>query len=96
MPSPAHIPVSGPLTFATVPDLVSLSQQWHGSTATEIVLDLSEVSRADSAGLALLLEWMAHARRDGVRLRFTGLPEQLTELVRANGLEALLLGTQGA
>jgi phospholipid transport system transporter-binding protein len=96
MSSPTRIPVSGPLTFATVPDLVSLSRQWRGTGTTEVELDLSAVPRADSAGLALLLEWLSHARADGIQLRFSGIPDQLAELVQANGLEDLLLGADEA
>ena len=95
MSSHTHIPVSGPLTFATVPELLAQSRRWWSEGASELELDLSAVTRADSAGIALLLELLAQARQGGVQLRLTGLPDQLVQLVRANGVEQLLLGNAG-
>jgi phospholipid transport system transporter-binding protein len=44
------------------------------------------VSRADSAGLALLVEWQRLARRAGRELRFTDIPEQVQSLIHVSGL----------
>lgn len=81
--------VSGELVFATVPGL------WHESAgllagAGPLELDLSGVSRADSAGLALLVAWTREAHRRGRALRLTGMPEQMRGLARLSGLDGLL------
>ena len=44
------------------------------------VVDLSDVSRVDSAGLALLLEWQAEAKSNNRELRFNAAPEDLVRL----------------
>ncbi len=79
--------VSGQLTFDTVPDVSST-----GSIAlvegAEIEVDLGSVARADSAGLALLVEWQSEARSRGAHVRFLNLPQQLQALIRVAGLEA--------
>ena len=56
-----QVKLSGELTFASVPEvyrqLAARDEQWRNATR----LNLAEVSRADSAGLALLLQWCAEA-----------------------------------
>jgi phospholipid transport system transporter-binding protein len=52
-------------------------------------IDLSDVNRSDSAGLALLLELKAWASADGRPLSFTNPPDSLrvlAELSQADGL----------
>ena len=43
-------------------------------------IDLSDVSRVDSAGLALLLEWQSRALTQHRRLQFDSAPEDLVRL----------------
>lgn len=78
--------LQGELSFARVPALYAqadvLAQAGH--------LDLSGVSRADSAGLALLLELNRRAKAHGIELRLGGAPQQLTALAAFFGLGAVL------
>ncbi len=53
--------VGGELTFQTVPGLYRESAGWFAGEG-ELVIDLAAVTRADSAGLALLVEWLKRAR----------------------------------
>lgn len=62
--------------------------QFSGLRAVE--LDLSGVTVADGAGLAVLLSWVERARSAGQVLRFAGLPVQLAALARVCGVEAML------
>lgn len=55
-----------------------------------VELDLSGVSDADSAGLAVLLTWIDRARRRGHVLRYTALPPQLVAIARISEVEPLL------
>ncbi len=57
-------------------------------TAAEV--DLSGITQADSAALAVLLEWVAGARRRGATLRYTGVPATLTSIARISDVEELL------
>ncbi|GGY29128.1 STAS domain-containing protein [Paludibacterium paludis] len=54
-------------------------------------LDMSGVSDADSAALALLLEWRRRLARRDVRLDIAGMPPGLTALTRLYGLEDMFL-----
>jgi phospholipid transport system transporter-binding protein len=77
--------VSGALTFDTVPGLFQTSRAWFTGEG-ELFIDLSRVARADSAGLALLIEWLRRAKAANRPLRFTGMPAQVQTLIRVNGL----------
>jgi phospholipid transport system transporter-binding protein len=58
-------------------------------------LDLSGVREANSAGLALLLEWLSLARERDLRLRLRNLPEPLERLAALADVSELL-GAAGA
>lgn len=83
--------LSGELTFDTVP---AVYEQGHAMFATEApALTLSFINgaaRTDSAGLALLVEWLREAREHGKTLRFENIPAQLKDLARVSGLERVL------
>jgi len=81
--------VVGALTFETVPDLYQSSASWFEGTG-ELVLDLGQVGRTDSAGLALLIEWLRHAQAANRTLRFTNIPAPVQTLIRINGLQDAL------
>jgi len=61
---------------------------FHGQT--RVAVDLSGVTAADGAGLAVLLAWVERARAAGQVLSFAGLPPQLAALARVCGVEAML------
>ena len=82
--------IHGELTLATVPALEgrALTDQWPAEAT--VTLDLSGVTRSDSAGLALLIEWLRLARRRNVRLRLVELPVQMREIARISDLLPIL------
>jgi phospholipid transport system transporter-binding protein len=55
-----------------------------------IKVDLSGVTEADSAGLALLIEWVAWARENHRELRFFDLPREIRAIARICEVEDLL------
>lgn len=85
---PGRFALRGDLSFATVNKALKASSSAFNSSPIEI--DLGGVERADSAGLALLIEWLARARRQGIELRFLNIPEQILAMARASGLENVL------
>ncbi len=93
--APGCIRVEGDLTFATVTALWKASQRLLTSAPTEITIDLSGIRRADSAGLALLVEWFRLARKHHRRLIFTNLPGQLLTMAKTYNLQLLLPGDHG-
>ena len=59
-------------------------------------LDLGEVGRFNSAGLALLLQWLEDARRRQVELTFLNLPAAHGELASLYNLSGLFGGAQAS
>ncbi len=76
--------LSGELSFATVGSLLTEFSQ--RSQTPPKVLDLSEVSRTDSAGLALLIEWL----KQSATITFRNIPEQMQSLATVSGVQELL------
>lgn len=81
--------LSGELSFSNADRILQA-----GATAfrrhDDVEVDLSGVERADSAGLALLLEWKAGARRRKTSIRYEGIPDGLRAIARTTDVDALL------
>ncbi|MEW8029503.1 MAG: STAS domain-containing protein [Candidatus Thiodiazotropha sp.] len=83
--------VQGDMTFSSVKDLLQRSNELF-SVVQEFEVDLSRVDHADSAGLALVLEWIAQAAERNARIVFTGIPESMVSIARLCQVESLLEG----
>jgi phospholipid transport system transporter-binding protein len=55
----------------------------------DCLIDLRDVGDVDSAGLAVLIEWLAQARARGTRLAYANLPPALRSLAKLSGVEFL-------
>ncbi len=87
--------VSGRLDFSTAGQ--ALDDELIGAALqADTVIDLSGVEYIDSAGLAVLLEWLRRARERGVKLRFSNIPEEILPYARVCGVEPLLPTTEAA
>jgi phospholipid transport system transporter-binding protein len=80
--------VDGDLTFLTI-DKKTASGFAFLASAKQITMDLGGLGNADSAGLALMLEWIKQARQKKVQLQFKNIPEQLLNLAKLSGLNKL-------
>jgi phospholipid transport system transporter-binding protein len=56
----------------------------------KVTVDLKGVTRADSAGLALLVEWLRESENAGNSIEFVNVPAQLLSIARVCGLEEIL------
>ena len=56
----------------------------------EVEVDLTRVTRADSAGLALLIEWSLAARDAGQVLRYRNVPPSVASLAGISDVSELL------
>ena len=83
--------VTGNLGFETVPGLWAESVAGLDESAEPIV-DLGRVTHVDSAGLALVIEWIRWARSHGRRLSFIEIPEKLLALARISEIDGFLDG----
>lgn len=81
--------LEGGLDFSTVSRLAASGRGLFGRGAS-VDIDLAGVDSANSAGLALLLEWMDLARASGARLTYRNLPESLARIAAVSNLDTLL------
>lgn len=84
-----RIRVSGELSFKSVPALVSISQKYFIND-NGFNVDLADVSRADSAGVALLVEWQRQAQKQKKSICFVNIPSQMLAIARLSGVDELL------
>ena len=82
--------LSGELTMKNVPQVALETAPMIAGMSGEVSIDLSRISRADSAGLALLIDWLRIARREKVTLRFERLPDQLMQIAQVCELHSIL------
>jgi len=85
---PGRLSLSGRLDFQSVAEL--LAEDPLGSASGELQVDLAQVSHSNSAGLALLLEWMKKAQQKGLQIKYHNVPEQLLVIARAYGVDQVL------
>lgn len=78
--------VDGDLTFATIDKKTVKSFDFLKSTK-QVTIDLSRVTCTDSAGLALMIEWIKYTRHHRIQLRFKNIPEQLRKLAKLSGFD---------
>ena len=82
--------LSGELVFSTVSALAGKSEVLLSADKPLNTLDLQAVSRVDSSGLALLLEWQSMAKAQGLSLEIRNAPADLARLARLCEAEELL------
>jgi phospholipid transport system transporter-binding protein len=80
--------LSGELSFATVNALLAQFTRLSNQNSPQVV-DLQDVTRTDSAGLALLIELLKQTKERP--LTFRHIPPQLLSLAAVCGVQELLL-----
>jgi phospholipid transport system transporter-binding protein len=81
--------LAGEMTFETAERILVASEEPF-EQHTRIEMDLSGVTKADSAGLALLLEWITWANHTVREIRFLSMPERVLAIARTTEVEQLL------
>jgi phospholipid transport system transporter-binding protein len=90
-PAAGRIVVTGELTFASAREARQLGLLvLESSRAPKLAIDCSGVTRADSAGLAVLLDWLAWGRRKSRSVTLENLPASLVAIARISEIDGLL------
>ncbi|HEY4646512.1 MAG TPA: STAS domain-containing protein [Steroidobacteraceae bacterium] len=79
----------GEVGFRTARAVLEQTRALFGDVPV-IKVDLSGVTETDSAGLALLIEWVSWARHAQREIRFFEIPEQIRAIARISEVEDLL------
>jgi phospholipid transport system transporter-binding protein len=87
--TPDRLEAQGDLSYATATSALQagLALIPHGQACT---IDLSKVREADSAGLAVLVEWLATARSRKAKVHYVGIPAQILAVAQISDLDDLL------
>lgn len=103
--SPDRLDIRGSLTFTTARSayeaglrtIESGSARGNGAPSglagaagTTLQVDCAGVTESDSAGLAVLLEWLAAASKLGRQMRFSNLPDGIRAAAQISDVTALL------
>lgn len=84
-----HFALRGDVSFRTAESILRSSEKlFDGKESLE--LDLADVTRTDSAGLALLLEWLRRARAAGVEIHYSNIPEKIQAIAVTADISELL------
>jgi phospholipid transport system transporter-binding protein len=81
--------ISGELNFTTAVKL------WNESLAlmakaSQLNFDFTAVTNSNSAGIALLLEWVKYAKQHQKSIRFNNIPKQLNSIIAVSGISKVL------
>lgn len=89
--SSGHYILKGRLSFTSVPVLWNQHKvSLFADDADILDIDLSQLERSDSSGLALLVEWYREAEQDNRKITFFNLPTQMYEIACISGLNEIL------
>jgi phospholipid transport system transporter-binding protein len=81
--------LKGDMSFATAQNILARSEALFGSCES-LEVDLGQVEKADSAGLALIIEWRAEAAKRAAAIRFTNVPDSLLAIARTTEVQDLI------
>jgi phospholipid transport system transporter-binding protein len=84
-----HFELVGELTFETAERVLRASEEPF-EAHSQIEVDMSKVSKTDSAGLALLLEWITWANHTVREITFKGMPEKIIAIAKTTEVDELL------
>lgn len=83
------VKLRGEITFDTVLSLLNATHKLI-KTSPRLIFDLSGVTRSDSAGLALMIDWFRRVRRSKREICFLNPPKQLLAIARVCGVDSFL------
>ncbi len=92
--APGRFIVDGDLTFASL-DKKTVNSFAFLTSGKEVIMDLGGVGNADSAGLALLIEWLKYSRSKRVQLHLRNIPEAILNIAKLSGLDICNYFTTG-
>ncbi len=81
--------VRGDLTFESATAILTQSMRLFAD-CERISVDMSDIREADSAGLALLLEWVSWARHVDRKITFENIPQQILAIAQISEVTGLI------
>ena len=78
--------IEGELTFKVIPSFINEGYRLIDAAQDALTIDLSDVTRVDSASLALLIDWVRYAKQHRKSLVFSHLPEKIQQMMKLSNL----------
>lgn len=88
--SDSLIQVSGEMHFENALELKLLGEAAIKNSADSLEVNCSEVTRAGSAGVSVLLSWMRYALAIGKDLTFSHIPADLLGVAKVSDIDEIL------
>lgn len=86
-----RLKLQGVLDHSTVPAVWQQQQQWLSRIKECLYVDLTALSRIDSAGLALLLQIAENAQKGQLACQMIGMTDELLSLVDIYHLQPIII-----
>jgi len=83
--------ISGELNFSNVMSIYNKSLA-QVQQCPECIFDFSELQSSDSAGLALIIEWIKLSRKINKPVRFVHLSQDIMSIAKAAGIDGMFNG----
>ncbi len=87
--APGCFDVTGKLTFAAINRKTPITLK--PADDNSLNLNFEHVDASDSAGLALIIEWLKSAHNKQISLHLQNLPEQIISLAKLSGVDTMLI-----
>ncbi|MDR3490760.1 MAG: STAS domain-containing protein [Gammaproteobacteria bacterium] len=76
-------------------DFTNVNELWKQSLPllakeTQLNFDFTHVGASNSAGIALLIEWIKYANKQNKKIHFVNIPAQLQSIINVSGIENIL------
>ncbi len=84
--APGQIQVEGELTFSNI-DKNTVKSCSFLNGAENVSIDMQNVTASDSAGLALVVEWIKVCEQQQIAIVFHNIPAQLHALAKLTGFD---------
>lgn len=81
--------LGGEMSFQNANEILEAGESAFGQHQS-LRVDLSNVTKADSAGLALLLEWKAQAAKRSGEIRYLAVPDGLLAIAKTTEVSDLI------
>ena len=79
--------LQGSLVYDSVNDLIAKGSEAIAFKADTVQIDCKQLSRIDSAGVALFISWQRYYEQNNQQLQLNNLPPQAVSLIKANKLD---------
>jgi phospholipid transport system transporter-binding protein len=85
----ARVVIEGELSYGTASAVLEKANALFAKLDA-LEIDLAAVSRSDSAGVAVLVDWMRYAKQTNKNVVFHNIPAQILAIASASGLDDVL------